>query len=247
MVLQAGFFGATLLKYFRDGGWVMYPLLAISIVSIAFIMERAYVILFKSRVNTNQLVAAVRRALLKRNLREAIEACEKFKGPVAAILKAGILKHGAPREEIEKTIENSALHELARLERGLAVLASASNIAPIIGFLGTVVGMIQSFDTIATQGLNNPGLVAKGISVALITTAGGLIVAVITLPFYNFYSSRIANAVREMETSANILLETFAEMETGRARLRAKALAARKKAQAGGTPGAPAPSPSPSA
>lgn len=207
-------FGATLLNYFNQGGWVMYPLLLISIVSIGFILERMYVILFKSRVNTNELVSKVRRALLSRDLRTAIKVCEQYKGPVAAILKAGILKHGSPREEIEKTIENSALHELARLERGLAVLASASNIAPIIGFLGTVVGMIQSFDVIATQGLNNPGLVAKGISVALITTAGGLIVAVITLPFYNFFSSRIAVFVREMETSANILMETFAEMES---------------------------------
>ncbi|MFQ5766552.1 MAG: MotA/TolQ/ExbB proton channel family protein [Acidobacteriota bacterium] len=206
-------FGATLLKYFYDGGWVMYPLLAISIVSIGFIGERCYFILLKSRVDTNALVSKVRKALLSGNLRAAMEVCEQYKGPVAAILKAGILKHGSPREEVEKTIENSALHELARLERGLAVLASASNIAPIIGFLGTVVGMIQSFDVIATQGLNNPGLVAKGISVALITTAGGPIVAVITLPFYNFFTSRISVFVREMETSSNILLETFIEME----------------------------------
>lgn len=213
MVLQSGFFGATLLRYFYQGGWVMYPLLLISIVSIGFIMERIYVILFKSKVNTNHLVAHVRKALLARDLRASVQVCEKYRGPVAAILKAGILKYGAPREEVEKTIENSALHELARLERGLAVLASASNIAPIIGFLGTVVGMIASFDAIASQGLNNPALVAKGISVALITTAGGLIVAVITLPFYNFFTSRIAVFVREMETSANILLETFAEMD----------------------------------
>ncbi|TDI29678.1 MAG: MotA/TolQ/ExbB proton channel family protein [Acidobacteria bacterium] len=213
MVLQSGFFGATLLHYFYQGGWVMYPLLAISIVSIGFIMERIYVIMFKSKVNTNHLVAHVRKALLARDLRASVQVCEKYRGPVAAILKAGILKYGAPREEVEKTIENSALHELARLERGLAVLASSSNIAPIIGFLGTVVGMIASFDAIASQGLNNPALVAKGISVALITTAGGLIVAVITLPFYNFFTSRIAIFVREMETSANILLETFAEMD----------------------------------
>jgi len=216
MVLQSGFFGATLLHYFYQGGWVMYPLLAISIVSIGFIMERIYVIMFKSKVNTNQLLVKVRKALLARDLRTSVQVCEQYRGPVAAILKAGILKHGSPKEEVEKTIENSALHELARLERGLAVLASASNIAPIIGFLGTVVGMIASFDAIASQGLNNPALVAKGISVALITTAGGLIVAVITLPFYNFFTSRIAVFVREMETSANILLETFAEMEPAR-------------------------------
>jgi len=226
MVLQSAFFGATLLHYFNQGGWVMWPLLAISIVSIGFIGERIYIILFKSKVNTNQLMAKVRKALLARDLRTSMQVCEKYKGPVAAILKAGILKYGSPRAEVEKTIENSALHELARLERGLAVLASASNIAPIIGFLGTVVGMIASFDAIASQGLNNPALVAKGISVALITTAGGLIVAVITLPFYNFFTSRIAVFVREMETSANILLETFAEMDAKAAPQVAKAPAA---------------------
>ncbi len=226
MVLQAGSFGGQLLHYFIQGGWVMWPLLAISIVSIAVIGERIYVMLFKSKVNTNQLLAKVRKALLARDLRTSVRVCAKYRGPVAGSLKGGSLKHGSPRAEVEKTIENSALHELARLERGLAVLASASNIAPIIGFLGTVVGMIASFDAIASQGLNNPALVAKGISVALITTAGGLIVAVITLPFYNFFTSRIAVFVREMETSANILLETFAEMDSQAAAPQAKTPAA---------------------
>ena len=82
---------------------------------------------------------------------------------------------------------------------------------PIIGFLGTVVGMIMSFDAIAAQGLNNPGLVAKGISVALLTTAGGLIVAVMTLPFYNFFQTKIGGYIREMETTANIILEIHEE------------------------------------
>ena len=94
-----------------------------------------------------------------------------------------------------------------------AVLATIANIAPLLGFLGTVVGMILSFDVIAQQGLNDPGAVAKGISVALLTTAYGLIVAFFTQPFYNFFTSKVAAYTRQIETAANILFETFDEME----------------------------------
>jgi biopolymer transport protein ExbB len=93
------------------------------------------------------------------------------------------------------------------------VLATVANIAPLLGFLGTVVGMILSFDVIAQHGLNNPGLVAKGISVALLTTAYGLIVAFFTQPFYNYFTSKVAAYTREIETVANILIETIDEME----------------------------------
>ena len=123
-----------------------------------------------------------------------------------------MLKHGSPREEIEKTMENAAIHEVAYLEKFLTVLATITNIAPLLGFLGTVVGMILSFDIIAEQGLNNPGAVAKGISVALLTTAYGLIVAFVTQPFYNYFTSKIAAHTREIETASNILFETFDEM-----------------------------------
>lgn len=207
------FFAGTLLKYFRDGGFVMWPLLLISVVALGFIIERAWV-LYRSGVNTNEFIQKIRDSLLKKkDVQEGIEVCESYRGPVASILKAGLLKHGAPRDEVEKTIENSAIHEMARLERGLGVLATAANIAPLLGFFGTVVGMIQSFDVLATAGLNNPGLVAKGISVALITTATGLLVAIPVQIAYNYLTTKIAGFVREMETSANVLVETFDEME----------------------------------
>ena len=99
------------------------------------------------------------------------------------------------------------------LEKGLPYLALTTNLAPIIGFLGTVVGMIQSFDVIAKAGLSNPAAVAEGISMALLTTAGGLIIAVITSPAYNYLSTEVAGLTREMETSTNVLLETIDEMK----------------------------------
>jgi biopolymer transport protein ExbB len=114
-------------------------------------------------------------------------------------------------------MENAAIHEVAHLEKYLTVLATIANIAPLLGFLGTVVGMILSFEVIATQGLNDPGAVAKGISVALLTTAYGLIVAFVTQPFYNYFTSQINAHTREIETAANILFETFDEMDARKA------------------------------
>jgi len=96
---------------------------------------------------------------------------------------------------------------------GLGVLATIANIAPLLGFLGTVVGMILSFEVIAEQGLNDPGAVAKGISVALLTTAYGLIVAFFTQPFYNYFTSKVGAYTREIETASNILFETLDEMD----------------------------------
>ncbi|UCF68475.1 MAG: MotA/TolQ/ExbB proton channel family protein [Acidobacteriota bacterium] len=204
---MTGGFGGTLVFYFNQGGPVMWPLLILSIIGVIVILERAFTLYFRARTRTAELVANVRRQLQAGHVDKAIKACDEYRGPSAAIIKASLLRWDAGKDEMEKLLENAALHEIARLERGIWVLALISNIAPIIGFLGTVVGMIMSFDVIATQGLNNPGAVAKGISVALLTTAGGLIVAVMVLPFYNFFSTKVAGYIREMETTANILLE----------------------------------------
>lgn len=207
-------FGATLYTKVQEGGWVMYVLLLVSMGATAVIIYK-YIVFKKVKIDTTELVGQVRTHVLQGNHRGAVESCEGFQGPIAAILKAGLLKYESTKskEEIEKTIENSALHEVAILEKGLVILSSIATIAPLIGFLGTVVGMIQSFDVIAEQGLNNPGAVAKGISVALLTTAFGLIVAIPTQSFYNFFTTNISTFIREMETSSNILIETFQESE----------------------------------
>ena len=207
------FTAGSLFRLFNDGGPFMYPLLLFSLIALVFIIERFWA-LWKARINTQEFIARVRTALLKRrNVKEAITVCEEYAGPIANIMKAGLIKYGRPQEEIERTIEAASAHELARLERGLGVLATVANVAPLVGFLGTVSGMINSFDALAEQGLSNPGLVAKGISEALITTAGGLVVAVPTLIAFNYFTSQIGKFVLEMETAANVLLETYSEMD----------------------------------
>lgn len=187
----------------------------ISVLSLFSLTAIIYKIIAFRRVklNVNEFIAKVRASLLKGNVKGAMEVCEQHRSPVASIIKSGLLKHGQPREQMEKAMENAAIHEVAYLERYLTVLATIANIAPLLGFLGTVVGMILSFDVIAEKGLNDPGAVAKGISVALLTTAYGLIVAFFTQPFYNYFTSKVAGYTREIETASNILFETIDEME----------------------------------
>jgi biopolymer transport protein ExbB len=207
--------GGTLLKLFNDGGWMMYPLLLTSVVGMVFIIER-YFALRKAKTNVNEFLAKIRKSLIvNRSVKQATKVCEDYSGPVASIMKAGLLKFGHPKDEVEKTIENAALFEIGRFEKNMVWLATVANVAPLMGFLGTVAGMINSFEALAEAGLSNPGLVASGISEALITTAAGLAIAIPVQLAYNFFMNKINKFVRDVETSTNMLLETFGEMERG--------------------------------
>jgi biopolymer transport protein ExbB len=203
----------TFWEYMEKGGPVMWPILFFSVLALAFIIER-FIALRRARINVNEFLAKIRKALIvNHSVREAVKVCEQYQGPVASIMKAGLLKYGQPKDEVEKTIENAAIYEMGRLERGLVILATTANVAPLLGFLGTVTGMIKSFDALAAAGLSNPGLVASGISEALITTAAGLIVAIPVQLAYNYFMNKINKFVRDIETATNMLLETYGEME----------------------------------
>ena len=194
----------------------MWPLLFFSLLALTVIFER-FIVFAKAKINVNEFLTKVRKALLvNRNVKEAIKACEQHRGPVASVMKAGLLRYGHSRDDIEKTIENAALYELDRLERRLGILATTANVAPMLGFLGTVSGMIKSFATLAESGLTNPAAVAVGISEALITTATGLIIAIPAQLAYNWYTTRVTRYVRDIETATNMLLETFIEMDSAR-------------------------------
>lgn len=205
----------TFWKYMNDGGPVMWPLLICSILGVAVAIER-WLVLRNAQINVNEFLAKLRKSLLvNKSVRDGIKVCEQYRGPLASIMKAGLLKYGQPKEDVQKTIETAAIHEMGRLENRLMILTTVFTVAPLLGFLGTVTGMINSFDALASQGLSNPGAVASGISEALITTAAGLIVALPIQLAYNYFMSRINKTVREIETSTNMLLETFGEMERG--------------------------------
>lgn len=205
-----------LVNYFQQGGPVMWPLLLFSILTATFIVER-WLALRRAKINVNEFLSKVRKSLLvNRDVRAAIKVCEENKGPVASVVKAALLRYGHPKEDIEKNIESAAVFESGRLERGLMVLSSSANVSPMLGFLGTVTGMIKSFATLASAGLSNPGAVAAGISEALITTAAGLFIAIPAQLAYNYFMSRINKFMRDIETASNMLMETFVEMDSER-------------------------------
>jgi biopolymer transport protein ExbB len=204
--------GGPLWDYFSTGGFMMYPLLACSIIGLIFIIERV-IAYYRIKGDTAEIVSEVREFLLQRDLRQAIEACEGYDHPVAITVKSGLLRFGKSHEEIEKAMESVALHEVSKLEKSLWILATVANIAPLLGFLGTVTGMIGSFEALAEVGLGNPEAVAGGISEALLTTATGLIIAFPVQTAYNYFNNRVSQFALDMEISSSVLLETFNEIE----------------------------------
>ncbi len=202
----------TLIEYFQKGGPVMWPLLLCSIIGVAFAVERG-IYYYKLPMDINLIFTFVRDKLLMGDFKNAMDAASQYGGPLGNIIKAGIIRFGKGHEEILRAIESVALHEVSKLERGLWVLATIANIAPLLGFLGTVTGMINSFKVLSLQSFTDPRLVAAGISQALITTAAGLIIAFPIQFAYNYFSNKLNNFTLLMETSSAMLLEIFSEIE----------------------------------
>ncbi|HLE57768.1 MAG TPA: MotA/TolQ/ExbB proton channel family protein, partial [Rhodothermia bacterium] len=151
------------------------------------------------------LLREVEGLLQANKLTEAIRRCEETPGPVAAILLSGLRRvqdDDLSSNDVEKAVKTTGTIELGFLERGLPILATVSNVAPLLGFLGTVAGMIQAFDAIARAGQVEASLVAGGIKVALITTAAGLIIAVPVNILYNYFVTRIDKLIVDMEEGA---------------------------------------------
>jgi biopolymer transport protein ExbB len=192
----------------------MWPLLALSVLGVTVAIWR-WIALRAAQRELAPLLNDLRGRLVDGDVAGAIEVCNRHKGPVGAIVKAGLLRFGRPKDEVERALQDAAAHELAHLERGLPVLATVAMIAPLLGFLGTVTGMINSFEALASVGLNNPSAVARGISEALITTAAGLIIAIPIQMAYNYFVTSVNGLVRTMESAANVVLEALGDVRGG--------------------------------
>ncbi|MFT5232739.1 MAG: biopolymer transport protein ExbB [Candidatus Krumholzibacteriia bacterium] len=194
-------------ELFVKGGTFMWWLLAVGLVGFIFIIERLWT-LNRARVNTRKLIGTIIITLRNDGVQAAAEECQKVRGPIAAILYSGLQKADKGRESVEKAISTAGTIEMSFLERGLIWVSSVTTIAPLVGFLGTVSGMINAFEAIAASEQVNAKLVASGISEALITTATGLIVAIPATISYNYFVSSIDRFVIEMEeTSAELIDE----------------------------------------
>lgn len=199
-------------NYFAKGGPVMWPLLLLSVLGLAVAVWR-WLALRAATKHVGPFMQALRERVVAGDLEGALAVCDRHPSPVASLVKAGLLRHGRSKEDIERSLQEASAHELASLERGLGILATIAMIAPLLGFLGTVTGMINSFDALAAVGLNNPAAVAAGISEALITTAAGLIIAIPVQMAYNYFVARVNGLVRDMEAAANVVLDAVADLD----------------------------------
>ena len=195
-----------MVDFFVQGGGFMWPILIALLFGLAIIGERAYS-LINSSSNTDQFFDDVKTVYDDSGKEQAIELCENTPGPVASIFYAGLSKMEKTKEEIEKAVQNAGGLEMAFLEKNMIWINSVITIAPMLGFTGTVVGMIKAFEDIKMANDISPAVVAGGISQALLTTAFGLIVALIMQVAQNFFVSMIDKLILDMEEQSIKIVE----------------------------------------
>ena len=195
-----------MVDFFVQGGGFMWPILIALLFGLAVVGERAYS-LINSSSDTDKFFEDVKTTYDDSGKEKAIEFCESAPGPVASIFYAGLSKMGKQKEEIEKAVQNAGVLEMAFLEKNMIWINSVITIAPMLGFTGTVVGMIKAFEDIKMANDISPAVVAGGISQALLTTAFGLIVAMIMQVSQNFFVSMIDKLILDMEEQSIKIVE----------------------------------------
>jgi len=195
-----------LLSLFEKGGAMMYPILFSSVLMLGIAIERGYSLRRKNIINPD-FVKDVRSQWDWQNIQKTLRLCNSYDNSLSRILKMGLLRFGGKLDEIERAIEAGGQHEASLMNSNLRVLGAVANITPMMGLLGTVIGMIKAFNVISLSGTGNPGLVASGISEALITTAAGMLVGIPALVLYHYFRGKIDRYVFEMEEIAIQLVE----------------------------------------
>lgn len=191
----------SLFSLFKMGGPLMWVLLALSIIAVYIIGKKWWQIRKASQINSN-FMNDIRDYVTQGKYKSAVTLCRKYDSPVARMIETGINRIGRPMSDIQSAVENTGNVEVARLEKSLPILASIAGGAPMIGFLGTVIGMVQAFFNMSKAGNNiDITLLSGGIYTAMLTTVGGLIVGVIAYFGYNWLTSQISNLVYKMESS----------------------------------------------
>jgi biopolymer transport protein ExbB len=206
-----GQFHKVLLEKFIEGGPLFMSFILIAfILGLAIAIERI-IYLNLADVNTEKLILEIEKALDGGGVEAAKEVCRNTRGPVASIFYQGLNRANQGIEVVEKSVISYGSVQMGLLERGLTWISLFIALAPMLGFLGTVIGMVMAFDNIERAGDINPGLVARGIKIALITTIGGLIVAMILQVFYNYIVSKVDTIVNDMEDSSIKLVDILFE------------------------------------
>lgn len=198
------------------GGWLMIPIFILSVIAVYIFCER-YVLLRKYARKNDVFMDKIRDCMHAGNIRGAITVCQEENTPMSRMLVKGIVHHELPASELRAVVESAANLEVSGMEKGMTTLATCAGMAPMIGFLGTVVGMVQAFYDMALAGNNiNITLLSRGIYTAMITTVAGLIVGIIAYFAYNALTSRIDGVVNNMESTSAEFMETMYEVKSKR-------------------------------
>ncbi len=200
-VAQPAEMNESLFSMFTLGGPLMWVLLALSVLAVYLIGRKWWTLRQASRIDRN-FMNDIRDYLNAGKTKSAVTLCRKYDNPVARMIETGILRLGRPMNDIQSAIENTGNIEVSRLEKGLPLLATIAGGAPMIGFLGTVLGMVKAFFNMSKAGNNiDITLLSDGIYTAMLTTVGGLVVGIIAYFGYNWLTSRVSDLVYKMESS----------------------------------------------
>jgi len=201
--------------FIHNGGPVMWPLLLCAILSVTVMIER-FISINRASGDNETLLEELRTQLTAGRVNEALKLCDEHSGPVAALLANGIRNRNLDSDSIERAMEELALRETPMLYRRLGVLDTIITIAPLLGLLGTVTGMIKAFHVVgSTSGLNNPSAITGGVAEALLATATGLAIAIVTLVGYNYLTEKVKEIIADMESRATQLMNILANLRRG--------------------------------
>lgn len=202
-----------MLELLAKGGWVMYVLLGCSVVAMAIALERFYN-LIRSQNDVDKLIGGAKRLLVQGKVLEALKFAKQERGPVAAVLAAGIENYGRDLKEVERIMDLAAQQELYRMKKRMPALEIIAQISPLLGLLGTVTGEIRTFNVLnSLQGVTDPVAMSSGIAEALLTTAYGLIIAIPVAIFYAYLDSLVMKNVSSMNRASTEVLDTFANLK----------------------------------
>ncbi len=193
-------------ELFEQGGLMMYPLSLCSILTLAISLERAFS-LRRHRIIRGEIVSVIENIKGPEDVGLAVSVCNQYEGPFAQVVCAGLDSRHLPPDEIKESIVDQGRQEMGKLQKGIVVLETVASVSPLLGLLGTVLGMIKVFREISEVGVGQGDLLAGGIAEAILTTGAGLFIAIPSLVFFNYFSSKAERLVLEIEKYSNALLK----------------------------------------
>ena len=202
------------IDFLNRGGPAMYMLLGLSILSVGIVFERLF-FFSKQHSDPSALLKEIGDRVARDDMNGAIAVCDRHRGMLPKILQFGLYRHEKSRADISDALSIGLLEQLNTLEANLSIIGTVAVIAPFVGLFGTVLGIIRAFNDIALKGNSTPAVVSAGVAEALVTTAAGLLVAVIAVIFFNYFKSRIKAYNQEMIVAANKLAEMLHFHNTG--------------------------------